>query len=173
MSLSTLKPDGFPASRIVLLRGVGGDGLRFFTNYQSAKGRQLGTGKAAALFFWPALERQVRIEGVVSVLSANDSDAYFASRPRESQLGAWASPQSEEIASREELERRYAEVTAKFLGKEVTRPPFWGGYLLTPVRAEFWQDRKSRLHDRLVYLATSNNYLSATGTSFRIVRLGP
>jgi pyridoxamine 5'-phosphate oxidase len=165
MALSTVKRDGFPSSRIVLMRALDDTGLRFYTNYGSAKGEELKSGRASVLFFWHVLERQVRIEGTVAQLSGEESDAYFRSRPRESQLGAWASEQSQVLPSRAVLEARYQEVEARFAGKSVSRPPFWGGYLLAPHRFEFWQGRKSRLHDRLVYVAE--------GAGHRIERLSP
>jgi len=151
MSLSTIDREGFPVSRIVLLRGTSKNGLCFFTNYLSSKGQELGVNPKAALqFFWPELERQIRIRGVVEKLSSAESDEYFSSRPRESQLGAWASPQSEVIASRDVLDANLALYTEKFKEmKVIPRPPHWGGYRLAPVSFEFWQGRPSRLHDRL------------------------
>ncbi len=150
MVLSTADASGAPSSRVVLLRGVQDGALRFFSNYHSRKGRELaGRAQAAALFFWPALERQVRVQGVVSRVSAAESDAYFASRPRESRLGALASPQSAEI-SRAELDARYTELSAQ-VSDEVPRPAHWGGYRLTVENIEFWQGGAHRLHDRLAY----------------------
>jgi len=151
MSLSTVDAEGYPVSRIVLLRDAGESGLNFFTNYHSAKGHQLATNpKAAIQFFWQSLERQVRVRGVVESLSSQESDAYFASRPRDSQIGAWASPQSEVIHSRQVLEENVALYNEKFKGlSTVPRPPHWGGYRLVPDTYEFWQGRPSRLHDRL------------------------
>lgn len=152
MVLATATPDGRPSARVVLLKGVDERGFAFFTNYLSRKGRELAANPHAALtFFWPELERQVRVEGTVAPVPPEESDAYFRSRPHDSQLGAWASPQSEVISSREPLERRLAELRERFAGGEVPRPPHWGGYRLLPETWEFWQGRKSRLHDRLRY----------------------
>ena len=152
MTLSTVAEDGFPSSRYVLLRGVDDRGFRFFTSYRSAKGRDLdATGRAALAWGWLEQHRSVRATGPVHRLDAGESDAYFASRPRGSRIAAWASPQSEVIASREELDRRVAEAEARFAGRDVPRPEHWGGYLLEPVAIEFWQGRQSRLHDRLRY----------------------
>ena len=152
MTLSTVGEDGLPGSRYVLLRGVDDRGFRFFTSYRSAKGRDLdATGRAALTWGWLEQHRSVRATGPVHRLDAGESDAYFASRPRGSRIAAWASPQSEVIASREELDRRVAEAEARFAGRDVPRPEHWGGYLLEPVAIEFWQGRQSRLHDRLRY----------------------
>ena len=150
MTLATVDPDGAPSARIVLLRGVDERGLRFFTNYDSAKARDLAANpRAALLFHWPP-GRQVRTRGPVTRVGEEESDAYWATRPRGSQLGAWASRQSEVIAGRAELERRLAEVTARFQ-EAVPRPPFWGGYRVAPETIEFWHHRDDRLHDRLRY----------------------
>ena len=151
MSLSTLDLDGYPVSRVVLLRYATKDGLSFFTNYKSAKGLEIEKNpKGAVQFFWKSLERQVRVRGRIERLPAAESDAYFASRPRESQIGAWASPQSEVIVSRETIESSVAAYTAKFASEAtVPRPPHWGGYRILPVTFEFWQGRPSRLHDRM------------------------
>ncbi|RSK39537.1 pyridoxamine 5'-phosphate oxidase [Hymenobacter perfusus] len=168
MMLSTVNEAGQPAARIVLLKGLPDDeGFLFFTNYDSRKGQELATSPLAALtFFWPGLERQVRVEGRVEKASEEVSTAYFQSRPRSSQLGAWASPQSQPIRSREELEQREQEVEARFAGQEpLPRPGHWGGYMLRPHRVEFWQGRPSRLHDRLVY--------ELHGSSWKISRLAP
>lgn len=152
MALSTAF-ENRPSSRMVLLRGLDARGLVFFTSYFSRKGRELtGNPFAAALFFWPQVERQVRIEGGVAQLSEDESDAYFASRPRGHQLGAWASEQSEPVESREILDQRMQDYGERFDGEEVPRPHSWGGYLLAPARVEFWQGRPNRMHDRLEYL---------------------
>ncbi|WP_027881428.1 pyridoxamine 5'-phosphate oxidase [Meiothermus rufus] len=166
MTLSTVGENGRPSSRVVLLRGLDEGGLVFFSNYQSRKGRELAVNPWACLnFWWPPLERQVRVEGQVERLEAELSDEYFASRPYESQLGAVASPQSQVIASREELEARIAELRARY-PERVPRPAYWGGYRLRPDAFEFWQGRPSRLHDRLLYR------LQLDGT-WKIQRLAP
>ena len=151
MTLATATPDGRPSLRVVLYK-AGGDALRFFTNYESRKGQEMAANsRVAANFFWETLGRQIRIEGQVVRLPAEENDAYFASRPRESQMGAWASAQSREIASREELEDNLARVHARFAQGPVPRPPHWGGYRLDPDAIEFWSARPFRLHDRLLY----------------------
>ena len=152
MAVSTIDVDGMPDSRIVLVRGFDDDGLKFFGNYNSAKGQQLDANPvASAVFPWIGLHRQVRVRGTVDMLPRHESDAYFASRPRDSQIGAWASPQSEVISGREVLDGRHAEYSEKFAGVEVPRPPHWGGWLLVPDVFEFWQGRPNRLHDRFRY----------------------
>ena len=152
MAVGSIDTDGMPDSRIVLVRGFDDDGLTFFGNYNSAKGQQLDANPvASAVFPWIGLHRQVRVRGTVEMLPRHESDAYFASRPRDSQLGAWASPQSEVISGREVLDARHAEYSEKFAGAEVPRPPHWGGWLLIPDVFEFWQGRPNRLHDRFRY----------------------
>ncbi|MBN8868202.1 MAG: pyridoxamine 5'-phosphate oxidase [Solirubrobacterales bacterium] len=150
MTLATVDDEGRPDARMVLLKGFGPEGFRFFTNYEGVKAGQLDqAGHAALVFFWPQLDRQVRVRGAVSRLSAEDSDAYFATRDRGSRIGAWASQQSHPLTGgREELEAKAAEVEARFEGEEVPRPPHWGGFLVVPSAIEFWQGRGARLHDR-------------------------
>jgi len=167
MCLSTLGKDGFPNSRIVLLKELD-SGFVFFTNYESAKGKELESyPKASLTFFWAEIERQVRVVGTVSRISAEESDAYFLSRPFGSQLGAWASPQSQIIANREVIEANHIELENKFSESTIVRPLHWGGYRLVPHRIEFWQGRPSRMHDRICYQKDE-----AT-TSWKIDRLAP
>ncbi len=167
MTLSTIGIDGGPDSRIVLVRGVDDSGFSFYTNYDSAKSTQLvAHAQASAVFGWLDLHRQVRVRGTVAKLADHVSDAYFASRPRESQLGAWASPQSQPIAGRDELLTRLAEAEQRFAGRDVERPPHWGGWVLTPREIEFWQGRPSRLHDRFRYVLQPD-------ASWSIERLAP
>ncbi|VGO09079.1 Pyridoxamine 5'-phosphate oxidase [plant metagenome] len=165
MTLATADAAGRPSARIVLLKGYDPDGFVFYTNYESRKGEDLAAQPwASLLFFWQALERQVRIEGPVEKVSAADSDAYYKVRPLGSRIGAWASKQSQPI-SRDELEARNAQYTAS-LGEDPPRPPHWGGYRLRPESMEFWQGRPSRLHDRLVYRRDDSGI-------WRVVRLSP
>lgn len=166
MTLATATPDGVPSARIVLLKGLDPEGLVFFTSYESDKGRVLEENpRACAVLFWMLLERQVRVTGSVSKVSRETSEAYFESRPRESQLGAWASRQSAVLASREELEARFAEASAKFEGAPVPCPPSWGGFRLSVETLELWQGRPSRLHDRLRY--------TRVGEGWKLERLSP
>jgi pyridoxamine 5'-phosphate oxidase len=166
VALATADLEGRPSVRIVLLRGADDRGFVFFTNYNSRKGRELDATKRAALcFHWVALDEQIRVEGHVERLPAAESDAYFDARPRGSQLGAWASEQSAVLASRETLEDAYRDVERRFQGQHVHRPPFWGGYRLTPTRIEFWYGRPDRLHDRILY--------TRDGGGWRIERLYP
>lgn len=150
MTLATADKSGKPDARIVLLKGVDEDGFRFFTNYLSAKGKELKRNPYAALvFFWPDLERQVRIEGIVEKLDKETSDEYFITRPVASQIGAVASPQSQIIPDRKFLEEKFDELKSKSEGKTIPKPAHWGGYIVKPTRIEFWQGRRSRLHDRI------------------------
>jgi pyridoxamine 5'-phosphate oxidase len=161
MTLATVGDDGRPAARIILLKGADARGFVFFTNYDSRKGRELAHApRAALLLFWVELERQVRIEGVTERVSAAESDAYFASRPRLSRFGAWASPQSATIEGRAVLEARFAQIAARYADENapVPRPPNWGGYRLVPDRLEFWQGRSSRMHDRILYRRAADGW---------------
>ncbi len=169
MVLSTVNAAGCPSSRVVLLRGVDAGGFRFFTNYKSRKGCELDGHPACSLvFWWPTQVRQVRIEGEAQRLPASVSDAYYASRPRASRLGAWASPQSAVIDSRRELEVRVSQAEADFAGREVPRPPHWGGYVVVPQRIEFWQGGEARLHDRFCYSRTDGG-----AAAWVVTRLAP
>ena len=159
MTLSTATPGGIPSSRMVLLKGYGPDGFVFFTNYGSKKASELDENPVAALLFhWPILQRQVRIEGRVGKISEAESSAYFATRDRGSQVGAWASRQSEELENRSELEKRVKEVETRFEGNDVPRPAFWGGYRVSPIAIEFWQGRVSRLHDRVRFARDADHW---------------
>jgi pyridoxamine 5'-phosphate oxidase len=165
MMLATVGNSGKPSARIVLLRNFDENGFVFYTNYHSHKGVQSQENANAALsFFWPELERQVRIEGVLVKQSSEESDTYFASRPRSSKIGAWVSPQSHVVASRKELDDKYIKMEKEF-GEEVPRPPHWGGYFLRPTTIEFWQGRQSRLHDRILYTMEKD--------SWKIERIAP
>lgn len=166
MSLATVDTDGSPDARVVLARDLDDEGIVFYTNHQSAKGRQLLDHQSVALVFaWLDLHRQVRVLGTAERVDDAVSDAYFAGRPRDSQLGAWASPQSQPIDSRAELDRRLAEATERFAGADVPRPPHWGGYRVRPDTVEFWQGRPNRLHDRFRY--------TRDGEQWSVVRLAP
>ena len=166
MILATATKDGIPSVRVVLLKGVDQDGFKFFTNYNSQKGRELNENPSASLlFFWFELERQIRISGRVEKVSQKESEEYFQTRPYESQLGAWASSQSEVIPDREFLDKKYEEFKMKFKEGEVPLPPYWGGFKLIPHSFEFWQGRENRLHDRIQYLRVKDDW--------KIERLSP
>jgi pyridoxamine 5'-phosphate oxidase len=166
MALATVAADGTPSARTVLLKEIDDRGLVFFTHYASPKGEDLAVHpQASVLFYWAPLERQVRVTGSVERVDAAASDAYFASRPRDSQIAAWAARQSSELPDRATLERRYQEIAAKYDGQDVPRPPDWGGYRVMPHRMEFWQGRPKRLHDRIVYVKS--------GTGWQRRRLAP
>lgn len=167
MTLATADAQGRPSARIVLLKGLDQRGFMFYTNYQSRKGEELSSNPEAALvFFWPEQERQVCVAGSVSQLSSAESDAYFQSRPRGSQIGAWASDQSRIVHNRADLEQKWDVIEQRYEGQELPRPPHWGGYVLAPSRIEFWQGRPNRLHDRFRYSRQSDG-------SWAIERLAP
>jgi pyridoxamine 5'-phosphate oxidase len=167
MTVATATNDGRPSARTALLKGVDGRGFVFFTNYESRKGRELATNPHATLVFpWLALERQVIVEGTVTKVSREESEAYFHSRPHASQLGAWVSQQSSIVANRAVLEDGYKAVERKYAGQTVPIPPHWGGFRLSPERVEFWQGRRSRLHDRLRYVREKDG-------SWSVERLSP
>jgi pyridoxamine 5'-phosphate oxidase len=159
MALATVDSEGAPDARMVLLKGFGPDGFRFFTNLGSSKGQQLAaTPSAALILYWRELDRQVRIRGGVEKLPDSDDDAYFASRAPEARVGAWASPQSRPIADREALDERVREAGERFAGGDIPRPEFWGGFLVRPERIEFWQGQAARLHDRFVYTRSRDGW---------------
>lgn len=165
-SLATAAADGAPSSRMLLLKGFDERGFVFYTNYESRKGGEAAANpRAAMLFFWSELHRQVRIEGTMDRVSPEESDRYFHSRPHASQVGAWASAQSTVLSGREALEKRFSDFDRQYAGRDVPRPSYWGGFRLTPSRVEFWQGRAHRLHDRLVYLPD--------GAGWKIERLSP
>jgi pyridoxamine 5'-phosphate oxidase len=167
MALATADIDGHPSVRTVLLKGADAGGFTFFTNYQSRKGRELATNPWAAFtFYWPDLERQVCVGGSVTQLAREESERYFRSRPRESRIAAWASDQSAVVPDRAALEARWRQIEEQFHGKDIPLPPFWGGYLLSPYRIEFWQGRPGRLHDRFCYTRVG-------GTGWKLDRLAP
>lgn len=158
MTLSTVMPSGMPDSRIVLLRNISYGGFTFFTNYKSGKGKQIeSNSQASILFFWKELERQVKVQGNIRFLPVQESDDYFKSRPFESQVGAWASKQSQVVKDRQTLDEAYKKELDNYAGKAVPRPKHWGGYVLLPTLFEFWQGRSGRLHDRIRYTSQGNN----------------
>lgn len=158
MVLATADARNMPHARIVLLKGLDEKGFVFFTNYDSDKGKEIAANQQVSLlFFWKELERQIRIEGIVEKIPPTDSDIYFHSRPEGSQIGAWASPQSQQIPHRNTLDLNYAKYEQEFSGIEVPRPPHWGGYIVLPKRMEFWQGRSSRMHDRILFTKNEAN----------------
>lgn len=178
MTLATANAAGVPAARIVLLKGYNPNGFIFFTNYESDKGKNLAQNPHAALvFFWKELERQIRIEGAVEKVSAEESDRYFNSRPASSRIGAWASPQSAVIENRLVIEQNVERYSSIFANDSIERPDHWGGYIVKPRSIEFWQGRSSRLHDRIRYTIEASAYNAATDTrsdaNWKIERLAP
>lgn len=178
MTLATVNTAGAPVARIVLLKGYNPEGFIFFTNYESDKGKNLAQNPNAALvFFWKELERQIRIEGTVQKISAEESDRYFNSRPASSRIGAWASPQSAVIENRLVIEQNVERYTSIFANDSIERPDHWGGYIVKPTSIEFWQGRSSRLHDRIRYKLETSGYNAATDTrtdaTWKIERLAP
>ncbi|MDQ3393035.1 MAG: pyridoxamine 5'-phosphate oxidase [Bacteroidota bacterium] len=168
MVLATVSESGKPSARVILLKGITENGFTFFTNYFSKKGNDLkSTAFVAATFFWPQLERQVRLQGWTEKTTDSVSDEYFNSRPRKSQLGAWASPQSNVVENRDYLEKKLLDAEKEFEGSEIPRPPHWGGYIIHPESIEFWQGRPSRLHDRILYTWRKDNF------HWKIDRLAP
>jgi pyridoxamine 5'-phosphate oxidase len=166
MTIATATTDGKPSARIVLLRNFDKNGFIFYTNYTSRKGTEImANPNCAILFFWPELERQVRIEGILQKQTAKESDSYFQSRPHASKLGAWTSAQSKIIPNRKVLDAEYKKISKKYPDENIPRPPHWGGYVLKPISIEFWQGRHSRLHDRILYTFEKNNW--------KIERLAP
>jgi pyridoxamine 5'-phosphate oxidase len=178
MTLATANAAGVPAARIVLLKGYNPNGFIFFTNYESDKGKNLAQNPRAALvFFWKELERQIRIEGTVEKVSGEESDRYFNSRPASSRIGAWASPQSAVIENRLVIEQNVERYSSIFANDSIERPDHWGGYIVKPTSIEFWQGRSSRLHDRIRYVVENSAYNAATDTrtdlNWKIERLAP
>jgi len=178
MTLATANAAGTPSARIVLLKGYDANGFVFFTNYESDKAKNLAQNpKAAIIFFWKELERQIRIEGTVEKVSAADSDRYFNSRPAASRIGAWASPQSAVIENRLVIEKNVERYSSIFANDSIERPDHWGGYIVKPTSIEFWQGRSSRLHDRIRYTLENSAYNAATDTrsdaNWKIERLAP
>lgn len=166
MTLATATLNGVPSARIVLLKGISNEGFIFFTNYLSHKGKEIADNpKASLVFFWKELERQVRINGTVELVSEADSQAYFVTRPATSKISAWASPQSNVIPGRSILEENVAKFNSQFKNENIPKPPNWGGYIVKPLKVEFWQGRRSRLHDRILYTKENENW--------KIERLAP
>ena len=160
MTLATVNAAGKPSARIVLLKGMSEKGYEFYTNYESDKAQEIaGNNNVAIVFFWKELERQIRIEGTVKKAPDDVSDTYFNSRPEESRIGAWSSPQSKIISSREILVENVNATKVKFAGEKITRPSFWGGYIVEPVLFEFWQGRSNRLHDRIEYVKKEDQWI--------------